>query len=139
MTRFSKVPELVPPYDKVLSGTLCFKTFGDCELTLQRLEDLRLEYLSRGDLKGVEQCRAVALLGRKRSEAISRNKKVTPQKRDQKRELADWFRIWLENPEIFRDWLSLRKNSEEFCSLLEMERSILKTNKLPPAERKTAT
>jgi hypothetical protein len=129
MTRFSKTPQLVPPYDKILSGILCFKTFADCEITLQRLEDLRRDYSSRGDLRGVEQCRTVALLGRKRAEAISRNKKVTPQKRDQKRELASWFRIWLENPGIFPEWLSLRKESEGFRSLLEIERTLLREGK----------
>jgi hypothetical protein len=125
MTRFPKVPPLVPPYDKVLSGLLCFRTFADCEATLRRLEDLRRHYLSGGDKKGVEQCRAVALLGRNRAEAISRNKRVRLQKRDQKRELANWFRIWLENPGIFLEWLPLRKDSQEFRSLLETEKAIL--------------
>jgi hypothetical protein len=125
MAQFAKTLELIPPYDKVLNRMLCFKTFADCATTLRRLNDLRRDYLSRGDLKGVEQCRAVALLGRKRSEAISRNKKVMHQKREQKREMAGWFRLWLENPDIFLEWLSLRKDSEEFQSLLKLEKTIL--------------
>jgi hypothetical protein len=125
MKRFSKIPELVPPYDKALDGTLCFRSFAECEATLHNLERLRRDYLSRGDLKGVEQCRVVALLGRTRAEAISRNKRVMQQKKDLKQEVANWFRIWLENPDVFWEWLPLRKASEEFRSLFEMEKTIL--------------
>jgi len=129
MERFSRTPMPAQPYDKMLSGILCFKTFAECEATLVRLENLRRDYLSRGDLEGVKQCRAVALLGRKRAEAISRNNKVMPRKRDQKREVANWFRIWLETPDIFQEWLSLRKDSEEFHALQELERIVLEENK----------
>jgi hypothetical protein len=41
------------------------------------------------------------------------------QKRLQKQEIAHWFRIWLETPALFEDWLSLRKGTEEFRKLLE--------------------
>lgn len=129
MTRFSKAPVITPPYDKVLSGILSFKTFAACEATIMKLDALRRDYLSRGDLKGAEQCRAVARLGRTRAEAISRNKKVMLQKRNQKRELANWFRIWLENPDIFPEWLSLRKSSEEYRALQEMETATLGAGK----------
>ncbi len=43
------------------------------------------------------------------------------QKRLQKQEIATWFKIWLETPTIFDDWLAMRKNTEEFIALLESE------------------
>jgi hypothetical protein len=30
------------------------------------------------------------------------------------REVADWLRVWLQNPAIFNDWLGLRLNSPDF-------------------------
>jgi hypothetical protein len=126
MTRISGAPRPAPPYDKMFEGILCFKTFADCETTLGRLEELRQDYLSKGDLQGVEYCRQIALLGRRRAEAISRNIKVTPQKRDQKRELANWFRIWLESPDIFQEWLLLRKASQEFSTLQKLEDEMIR-------------
>jgi hypothetical protein len=45
---------------------------------------------------------------------ISRNHKVEPQKRAEKEEIAGWFRIWLETPDVFFDWLDVRKQSPEF-------------------------
>jgi hypothetical protein len=38
---------------------------------------------------------------------------VKPIKRKEKAEIARWFEIWLETPELFVDWLALRKKTEE--------------------------
>ncbi len=45
---------------------------------------------------------------------ISRNQKVEAPKRAEKEEIASWFRIWLETPDAFFDWLDVRKQSPEF-------------------------
>ncbi len=106
-----------PPYDKVLRGVLSFTDFSAAEATLQRLEQLRQQYLAAGDAKGVASCRRLAALGRQRAELISRNRRVAHNKRVQKKELANWFRIWLETPELFTDWLALRKEAPAFQRL----------------------
>jgi hypothetical protein len=56
---------------------------------------------------------------------IARNHKVEPQKRAEKEEIANWFRIWLETPDVFFDWLDVRKQSPEFQA------------KFPPEETET--
>jgi hypothetical protein len=56
----------------------------------------------------------VARLGRRRAEMIARNPRVEAHKRDQKQEILEWFRIWLETPDAFFDWLDLRKQSPEY-------------------------
>ena len=45
---------------------------------------------------------------------ISHNRKVEEKKRREKKEIAEWFRIWLETPDAFFDWLDVRKSSPEF-------------------------
>ena len=114
-------PQFPPPYDQILSGVLSFKTLADTEATLKHLENLRQRFLANSDKKGVEYCRRIGAVGRRRAELIARNRRVNPAKRLRKREAALWFRIWLETPEIFEDWLSLRKKTEEFLSLEEPE------------------
>ena len=32
-------------------------------------------------------------------------------------ELAQWLTVWLQNPQIFTDWLALRRNTAEFREL----------------------
>jgi hypothetical protein len=108
-------------YRDDLAGILSFATFAEAEKTLSSLQNLCLKYRALSDKKGVEYCRQVASLGRKRAELISRNRRVSLPKRLQKQEIATWFKIWLETPAIFDDWLLMRKNTEEFRKLQESE------------------
>ncbi len=114
-------PEIESPYREVLAGILSFSSLSEAEETLGRLESLRRKYRSANDRKGEEYCRSIALLGRRRAEQISRNKRVRIQKRREKREIAIWFGIWLETPEIFENWLILRKKTGEFQELQKAE------------------
>jgi hypothetical protein len=111
------VLDIEPPYREALTGVLAFSTFAEAEKTLRILENLCRKYRAASDKKGVEYCRQIASLGRHRAELISRNQKVGLHKRLQKKEMANWFRIWLETPAIFEDWLSMRKSTDEFKEL----------------------
>jgi hypothetical protein len=113
--------QIDPPYREALAGLLSFSSFAETERTIKHLKNLCREYQFVSDKKGVEYCRRIASLGRRRAELISRNKRVSLQKRLQKQEIATWFQIWLETPAIFDDWLEMRKNTEEFRRLLESE------------------
>jgi hypothetical protein len=110
-----------PPYDRVFEGVLAFATFESAENSLGRLEKLRQGYEAAGDKKGVEYCRRIAREGRRRAELIARNRRVGIKKRLQKQEIAVWFRVWLETPGLFEDWLALRKSSGGFRKLQEAE------------------
>jgi hypothetical protein len=113
--------QIESPYREALEGILSFSSLRAAEETLQRLEKLRQKYQSASDKKGVEYCRRIAILGRRRAELISRNRRVGIQKRLQKQEIATWFRIWLETPAIFDNWLAMRKSTQEFKGLLKSE------------------
>jgi hypothetical protein len=113
--------EMEPSYREALSGVLAFSSFEEAEATISRLQNLYREYHAASDKRGVEYCRKIAFLGRRRAELISRNKRVNPHKRLQKQEIATWFRIWLETPNIFENWLALRKSTEEFQKLMQFK------------------
>ncbi len=79
-------------YEEEFEDLLHFKTLEDAEVSIMRLDEL----------------------GKRRAEMISRNNKVEAHKRAEKVEIASWFRIWLETPDAFFDWLDVRKQSPEF-------------------------
>ena len=110
--------DMEQPYCSDLKGVLKFSDFAEAEKTIEHLEKLCRKYQKSSDKKGVEYCRRIALLGRRRAELISKNKRVDIHKRFRKREIAEWFRVWLETPDLFDDWLVLRKQSEEYKKLL---------------------
>jgi hypothetical protein len=109
--------DLEKPYCDDLKGILAFSDFSEAERTIENLQKLCRKYEKASDKKGIEYCRKIGLLGRRRAELISRNKRVGLQKRLQKREIAEWFRVWLETPTLFSDWLLMRKRTEDFKKL----------------------
>lgn len=102
------------PYDVIFDRVLRFEDFAAAEGCIRRIELLRLGFAAEKDLKGLRYCRRIGLLGRRRSEQISRNRRVGWQKRLEKKEIGVWFQTWLENPGIFDDWLAVRKQSLTF-------------------------
>ncbi len=103
-------------YEEEFEDLLHFKTLEDAEVSVMRLDELMRKFRSQGEHAAVERVLNVARLGKRRAEMISRNQKVEAPKRAEKEEIANWFRIWLENPDAFFDWLDLRKQSPEFQS-----------------------
>ena len=101
-------------YEEEFEDLLHFKTLEDAEVSIMRLDELMRKFRDQGEKAAVQRVLEVARLGKRRAEMISRNHKVEPQKRAEKVEIANWFRIWLETPDAFFDWLDVRKQSPEF-------------------------
>ena len=109
--------EIDSEYQPDFEDVLRFRNLAEAELSLQRIDSLYRKFLSKGDRTGIRYCHQVCGVGRKRAEAISRNDKVGGEKRVEKAEISRWFTIWNQNPEIFFDWLVLRKECGEFRAL----------------------
>lgn len=101
-------------YEEEFEDLLHFKTLEDAEVSVMRLDELMRKFQTHGEHAAVERVLNVARLGKRRAEMISRNPKVEPPKRAEKEEISNWFRIWLETPDVFFDWLDVRKQSAEF-------------------------
>ncbi len=101
-------------YEEEFEDLLHFKTLVDAEVSIMRLDELMRKFRMHGEHAAVERVLNVARLGKRRAEMISRNHKVEARKRIEKEEIAGWFRIWLETPDAFFDWLEVRKQAPDF-------------------------
>jgi hypothetical protein len=101
-------------YEEEFEDLLHFKTLEDAEVSIMRLDELMRKFRAHEEPAAVQRVLEVARLGKRRAEMIAHNHKVEPHKRDEKVEIASWFRIWLETPDAFFDWLDVRKQSPEF-------------------------
>ena len=101
-------------FEEEFEDILHFSTLQDAEVSLTRLDELARRFRTHGEKAAVERVLEIARLGKRRAEMISHNRKVEERKRKEKREIAEWFRIWLETPDAFFDWLDVRKGSPEF-------------------------
>ncbi len=101
-------------YEEEFEDLLHFKTLEDAEVSIMRLDELMRKFRGQGEHAAVERVLNIARLGKRRAEMISRNHKVEARKRAEKEEIAGWFRIWLETPDAFFDWVDVRKQAPEF-------------------------
>jgi hypothetical protein len=103
-------------YEEEFEDLLHFKTLEDAEVSIMRLDELMRKFRVHGEHAAVERVLNIARLGKRRAEMISRNRKVEAQKRAEKEEIGGWFRIWLETPDTFFDWLEVRKKAPDYLA-----------------------
>ncbi len=93
---------------------LRFATLEEAESTLRRLDAMWRESRAAGDEERAAHVLEIAREGRRRAQMIAGNRRVAAAKRAEKEEIRQWFRVWLETPELFFDWLEMRKQAGEF-------------------------
>lgn len=108
-------------YDAMFRNILKFSDFKQTVISLRQLENLRKKFTAENDREGLRLVRETALKGKQRAGMISRNPKVDQKKREEKKEIAEWFTIWLQNPQIFENWIELRQKSKDFKERFETE------------------
>ena len=102
------------PHDAVFRNVLKFSTFEEAAASIRRLDNLRKQFRRKGDKAGLRRVQETVLKGKQRAQMIARNQSVNERKREEKAEMAEWFTVWLNQPEIFEDWLALRLTSKDF-------------------------
>lgn len=101
-------------YEDEFQDLLHFSTFEEAEMCLVRLDELLRKFTAEGERAAAARVLEVGQLGRRRAEMIARNHRVDAKKRAEKEEIANWFSVWLKQPDAFFDWLEIRKQSPEF-------------------------
>lgn len=122
-------PLMEEPYASRLQGALQFHDRESAEASLQKLDAIYREYRDASDRVGTTLVRSLVLKGRQRAESLAANSRVRPEKRREKQEIANWFRVWLETSDLFFDWLELRKQSEEFQRLFSDDHGLANTSR----------
>jgi hypothetical protein len=102
------------PYEAAFRNVLKFSTFEEAAASIRRLDNLRKQFRRKGDKAGLRRVQETVLKGKQRAQMIARNQSVNERKRAEKAEMAEWFTVWLNQPEIFEDWLALRLASKDF-------------------------
>ena len=102
------------PYEAMFRNVLRFADFDQAAASIKRLDNLRRQFERKKDAEGLRRVRETALKGKQRAQMIAGNKSVDARKRAEKDEIANWFTVWLQTPEIFDDWLALRRRSADY-------------------------
>ncbi len=102
------------PYEAAFRNVLKFSTFEEAAPPSAGSTTCGSSSGARATRRGSRRVQETVLKGKQRAQMIARNPNVNERKRAEKTEMAEWFTVWLNQPEIFEDWLALRLASKDF-------------------------
>ena len=110
---------LESPYAPMFRNILKFSDFIQTLISIRKLENLRKKFAQENDKEGLRLVKETAIKGKNRALMIAKNPKVEQKKRDEKAEIAEWFTLWLQSPEVFESWVQVRQKSRDFKEKFE--------------------
>ena len=75
------------------------------------------KFKQAGDRAGVRFAFEAARTARQNAIELSQLPDLSAAQRREQAEIAQWFAVWLQTPDLFADWVGLRKASPEFKKL----------------------
>jgi hypothetical protein len=93
-----------------------FSTLAEAAATIEKFDVLRKEFEQMGDEIGLTRLCDLALKFKCELQLLAHSKTADEKKRLDAQEMVQWLNIWLQNADIFPEWLSLRRRSPEFIA-----------------------
>lgn len=107
------------PYDAALRNIIDLTDLRSAQRSLRDLENLRLKYKAGGDKQGLRHTKEIAIAAKDLAAETAARENVASDERELNAEIAQWFTIWLQTPELFESWVELRQGSAEFQTTFE--------------------
>ena len=104
------------PYDAMFRNILRLTDLRTALASLRNLENLRRKFVKDSDKEGLRLVRETALEGKQR--ALETAQFNLDRGRDPRpfSEMAEWITLWLQSPELFESWITLRIRSNDFVT-----------------------
>ena len=93
---------------------LDFSDLSSAFASVVKLEEKRLQLQVDDDATGRKELREIVMAARKDLLLRARSRIAGAAVREQHKEISQWLAVWLQSPELFSDWLDLRRRSAEF-------------------------
>lgn len=98
-----------------LRHELEFSNLATAFASVVKIEERRLQ----GSEDDAAELREIVQAARAEASMNSRSKITDAETREQLQEIAQWLTVWLQSPELFSDWLDLRRRSPDFLQKFE--------------------
>lgn len=84
--------------------------------SIGNVENLRKKFYRDADREGLRLLRQKVIAEKEKMLAFAAKRNIASARRLEAREIAEWLTLWLQSPEVFENWLRLRRGSEDFVS-----------------------
>ena len=102
------------PFEQPYAG-IRQHSLEELERSLREMEQVYAEAKAAGDRDRARYCRRQVIGAKDRAKFLARSGRIAPEKQAQKREMAEWMLVWLENPAVFAAWVEARKRAMGLC------------------------
>jgi hypothetical protein len=109
-----RMSTLAEKYENLFEGLALSMSLAQAEDALCRIDELYRKFQKMGDRTGLRFARQSAMRARHNAVILSRDPHLTAPKKAEQKEIAEWFTIWLQTPDLFAQWLELRKATPDF-------------------------
>jgi hypothetical protein len=99
--------EKTPPHDAAVRNLFDLSDLDRVEGSLKRAENLRRRLKSENDKEGLRLLRERAIEAKSAAKKASKNDPVQT-------EAVEWITLWIQSPELFENWVKMRKTSRDF-------------------------
>lgn len=119
--RFEQVFRMAKPtekYETLFAGIAYeLNTLARAEQALRNIDGFYREFKRAGDRTGVRFARQAALDAKQKAVALAQAQASQVGEQHVQGEIAQWFTVWLQTPEIWAQWIELRKATAEFKTI----------------------
>ena len=102
------------PYDAALNQLLKTTDLRAAAGSIRNAENLRRKLQGDNDRGGLRLLRETVIAEKDRLLKIAGKSALSPDKRKESAEMAEWLTLWLQSPDVFETWLELRRKSSDF-------------------------
>jgi hypothetical protein len=104
------------PYDAVFLNILDTSNLRTTLNSIRNMENLRRKLETGNDREGLRLLREKAIAEKDSKPVVAAKRNTDLNKMLEAREIAEWLTLWLQSPEMFENWLTLRRRSSDFVS-----------------------
>ena len=104
------------PYDGAFRNIVRIDDLKSTLASIRNLENLRRKYLQENDKQGLRLIRETAQRVKQTAAETAKKKNLDETARSLNAEISQWFIVWLETPEVFESWVTLRERSPDFIA-----------------------
>jgi len=124
--RFDQIFRMMTTTEKYENAFADFLENGDlaeAENSILAIDELYRKFRKAGDKAGVRFAFEAARTAKQNADELSQLSHLSAVERREQLEIAQWFTVWLQTPDLFTEWLEIRKASADFRKLFPPDRT----------------
>ena len=104
------------PFDATISNLFDLSSLDSLQTSLKSAESLRRVLLTKNDDPALRELRKKAIESKTIANEKAADRRIDDTVRSRFSESAQWITLWLQSPELFENWVKLRRASPDFRS-----------------------